>query len=90
MSHTSKSQRTQIYLPKKLRSEIDAARALTGQSLADFLRGSAVLKIKQLEYKKTNAENLSDEIIGSMDVKNNPWEGLDLLEWQRELRQDRS
>lgn len=84
MSHTS--QRTQIYLPKKLRAEIDEARAITGQNLSEFLRDSAKFKIEkmQIDIKSINEE--ISKMLESLDPKKSGWHGVDPLAWQRKVR----
>lgn len=86
MSHTS--QRTQIYLPKKLRAEIDAARALTGQSLAEFLRESAKFKIEHMQLSQKSINEEIAEMIDSLDPKKSGWYGIDPVKWQRKMRKE--
>lgn len=84
---TTSSLRTQIILPKDLRWEIERARRATGESLAEYLRKAAKERLEKVRKKKTGLELLARKI-GT--VKKSGWEGLDVLEWQRNMREDRN
>lgn len=84
---TTSSIRTQIILPKVLRQEIERVRRLTRESLGEYLRKAAQERLEREGKKKTDLEKLAREIIGS--VKKSSWEGLDVSEWQRQMREDR-
>lgn len=76
--------RTQIYLPKELREEIDRQCLLTGESLATYLRKAAENRIKSEKAKKADLKKLADDFIGSStrtDKEIKKW-----LEWAREER----
>lgn len=79
-------QRTQIYLPYDLRREIDKVRALSGESLAEYLRKGAEIKLKQDKKQKVDLKKLADEVIGSLKGYRTRKE---VLEWEREIRRDR-
>ncbi len=79
-------QRTQIYLPYDLRREIDRARALSGESLAEYLRKGAEIKLKQDKKQKVDLKKLADEVIGSLKGYRTKKE---VLEWEIEIRRDR-
>lgn len=81
------SMRTQIILPKVLRQEIERVRRLTKESLGEYLRKAAQERLVRERKKKTDLEKLAREVIGS--VKKSSWEGLDVSEWQRQMREDR-
>lgn len=88
MSYTL--QRTQIYLPRDLREEIDKLRALTGESMAEYMRKAARLRVKrEMENKKEKQDlkKLAKEITSG--VKKSGWDGVDVMRWQREIREDR-
>lgn len=85
MLHTS--QRTQIYLPKKLRGEIDKARREKGETLAEYLRRAAQLRLKKQKREKEDLAKLADQI--TKGVKKSGWDGIDVVEWQRKIREDR-
>lgn len=78
------AQRTQIYLPYDLRREIDKARALSGESLAEYLRKGAEIKLKQDKKRKADLKKLADEVIGSLKISDD-----EAKQWIKEIREDR-
>ncbi len=80
-------QRTQIYLPKSLRKDIDHHRASMGESLAEYLRKAAEERVKKGEKRKRELKKLAEEL--GTRVKKSGWEGIDVIKWQREIRKDR-
>lgn len=81
--------RTQIYLPEKLRREIDKQRAQTGESLSDYVRKAAEKRVQRNKKRKKSAQAVIREVLASMDPKKSGWRDVDVLEWQREIREDR-
>ena len=84
MSHTSV--RTQIYLPRELRKEIDRLRAISGESLAEYIRKATKARIKE-DSEGKDLKRLADRITSG--VNKSGWDGMNVSEWQREIRQDR-
>lgn len=82
-------QRTQIYLPEDLRREIDKHRAQTGESLANYVRKAAEDRLKKNKNKKKNARQIVIEAISSVDPERSGWKDVDVVEWQRAMREDR-
>ena len=78
--------RTQILLPKKLRGEGEKARRVTGESLAEYLRKAAMDRI---EREKKSAVDLTALARKIGTVKKSGWDDLDVIEWQRQMREDR-
>lgn len=78
--------RTQIIIPQNLREEIESARRATGESLAEYLRKAVIVRIEKEKKKKANLEALARKI-GT--VRKSGWEGIDVIKWQREVREDR-
>ena len=81
------SMRTQVIIPQNLRNEIESARRVTGESLAEYLRKATRERLERERKKRVNLELLARKI-GT--VKKSGWEGLDVLEWQRDIREDRN
>lgn len=77
-------QRTQIYLPYDLRREIDKVRVFSGESLAEYLRKGAEIKLKQDKKRKADLKKLADRFIGSS--KRSDQEIQEWLDWVREER----
>ncbi len=81
------AQRTQIYLPKDLRQAIDRDRREQKESLAGYLRKAAEERLARRKKQKADLKKLAEEFTSG--VKKSGWEGIDVLEWQREIRKDR-
>lgn len=81
-------QRTQIYLPEDLRREIDRSRRESGESLAQYLRKAAEQRLKTGKKRKTDLKKLVD-LLGSVSKEESGWKGINVMEWQREIRKDR-
>lgn len=81
------SLRTQIILPKKLRQKIEQARLAKGESLAEYLRTAAEERLKREQKRREGLAKLAKRIVGT--VKKSAWEGIDVVEWQREMRRDK-
>ncbi|MBU0569480.1 hypothetical protein KKB40_01715 [Patescibacteria group bacterium] len=78
--------RTQIYLPQDLRREIDRQRDTTGESLVEYLRKAAEVRIKKDRKKRFDLRKLADDVVGS--VKKGGWTGINVENWQRKIRED--
>lgn len=78
--------RTQIYLPEDLRRKIDKARS-ADESLSEYIRKSLEEKVKKEEKQKVDLKKLAKDVTSG--VKISGWEGIDVVSWQREIRQDR-
>lgn len=81
--------RTQIYLPQDLRREIDTARRWNNESLSDYLRKAARVRLEREKKEKAELKKLAKELGGSIDPKKSGWAGIDIDKWQREIRKDR-
>lgn len=84
MSNTS--HRTQIYLPDELRREIDRHR--NGESLSEYLRKAAEEKIKKDKKEKAKIQSVIKSL-KLLDPAESGWAGIDVIEWQRNIREDR-
>ena len=78
--------RTQIILPKALRQEIERVRRLTRESLGEYLRKAAQ---ERLEKEKKRSVNLALLVRKIGMVKKSGWKTVDVLKWQRKMREDR-
>lgn len=81
-------QRTQIYLPKDLREEIDRERRLRGESLAQYLRVAAEERLRKEKKLKLALKELAEQVIGAVDPQKSAWAGVDIEKWQHELRKE--
>ncbi|MBU3978612.1 hypothetical protein KKF69_04445 [Patescibacteria group bacterium] len=80
--------RTQIYLPKDLREEIDQQRYSTGESLAEYLRKAAEERLRREKKKKVDLKKFADEIIGMIKPGKEGWGGVNLEEWRKERQEE--
>ena len=78
--------RTQIILPKALRQEIERVRRLTRERLGEYLRKAAQ---ERLEKEKKRSVNLALLVRKIGMVKKSGWKTVDVLKWQRKMREDR-
>lgn len=81
-------QRTQIYLPSDLRQEIDKDRRERKESLAEYLRKAAEDRLLAKKKRKADLKKLAD-LLGSVSKEESGWKGINVMEWQREIRKDR-
>lgn len=77
-------QRTQIYLPYDLRREVDKARALSRQSLAEYTRKALERSLQREKARRSDLKKLADRFIGSS--KRSDKEVQEWLDWVREER----
>lgn len=78
------SQRTQIYLPYDLRREVDKARALSGQSLAEYTRKALERSLLREKATRGDLRKLANQVIGSLKISQD-----EAKKWVREIREDR-
>lgn len=87
MSYTSN--RTQILIPRNLREEIEKHRSVTGETLSEYLRRSAIERIAREKKKKADLKKLADEVIGSIKHGEGGWAGVkDTYKYVRKMRQE--
>ncbi len=78
--------RTQIYLPKNLREEINKTVLIRGQTLSEYLRQASLEQLEREKDRKFNLKKLAEEIVGSA-------KGLrtkdEVKQWEQQIRRDR-
>ena len=84
---TYTSLRTQITLPISLREEIEKARRITNESLAEYLREAVKIRLTRESSRRVNYKKLAEDIIGA--VPKSSWQGINASAWQKQMRQDR-
>lgn len=77
--------RTQIYLPEKLRREIDRDRAWRGESLAEYARQAMKNRAIQGKKKKTDLKKLADMIRNMRPTRTK----REAKVWIQDIREDR-
>lgn len=90
LADKSYSERTQISLSPTLRRVIDARRRLYGESLAEYLRKSAILRILAEEEEKEARLQAIRSFVGAGSKKDHPeWSTSKKIdEWQRKIRRE--
>ena len=87
MKKTSYSLRTQISLSPQLRKLIDQQRAYSQESLSDYLRKAAILRMVAEEVEKKNLEQIAQAVIGKVSKSKSGWRKTkDITVWQRKKR----
>lgn len=81
MQHT---QRTQLYIPDDLRTLIDRQRAISGESMAAYIRRATRAHAEKEKKGKTDLKKLADEVLGVPTIGHNLAE-----KWIKEIRRDR-
>lgn len=84
MSYTSV--RTQIYLPRDLREEIDKQRLATGESLAEYLRKAAQRRVEMAKNEKAQLKKLARGIVGAAKGTRT---NKEVKHWLKEIREER-
>lgn len=82
--------RAQIMLTVALKRSIEAKRRLTGETLSEYLRKAAWLRILTEEEEKKELKQLANALIGSVSLKNHPeWRTKKKLQgWLKRLREN--
>lgn len=81
--------RTQIYLPEELRRKIDQDRAKTGESLAGYMRRAVEDKVRKRKVNKKSPLEVVLEALDRVNPEESGWKDIDVVKWQREIREDR-
>ena len=84
-------QRTQISLPRTLRTQIDHDRRERKESLSEYMRKSAGERLTSKQNEKKRLAKLADELIGSIKVSDHPeWSTRKkVMAWQRKIRREK-
>ncbi|MFH1601439.1 MAG: hypothetical protein ABIB61_00595 [Candidatus Shapirobacteria bacterium] len=82
--------RTQVILTRLLKKIIDAQRKTTDESLSEYLRKAAYLRIVSEKAINQKLEGLANQLIGSVSLKSHPeWKTpRNLDRWLKNLRQE--
>lgn len=82
--------RSQVVLTASLKQWIEAKRRLTGETLSQYLRRAALLRLLAEEEEKKELERLAQLIIGSISLDKHPeWKTKKSLQkWLKDLRKE--
>ncbi|MFC1790718.1 hypothetical protein ACFLZP_04530 [Patescibacteria group bacterium] len=82
--------RSQVVLTRSLKKLIEAKRRLTGETLSQYLRKAALLRLLSEEEEQAELDKLAKLVIGSVSLKNHPqWQTKAKLQgWLKKLRNE--
>jgi len=82
--------RSQVILTASLKQWIEAKKRLTGETLSEYLRKAALLRLLAEEEDKKELERLAQLVVGSVNLKNHPeWKTQKKLQkWLKNLRKE--
>lgn len=86
-----KSVRTQITLTENLRALVTEMASERGESLSEYLRRAAIIKILLDKQEKEDLGKVASSLIGSIKSSDHPeWETTEKVhKWVRELREEK-
>lgn len=86
-----KSIRTQITLTKKIKSLIEEHARRQNESLSEYLRKAALIRLQLERNEREEREKVADQVIGSIDMTKHPeWSSeRKIYEWSRKIREDK-
>jgi len=81
--------RTQISLPNDLKALIDAYAAKYGESVSEYLRKAALVRMVIDDADKKDLERIANAVVGTIPKNKSGWKNVkDLAKWQSNLRRD--
>lgn len=89
-SDDNKGVRTQITLTQKLKTLVESASSLNGESLSGYLRKAALLRLKLEQQAHDERVKLAQKVIGSLKNTKNPlWKDKkSIYRWSRKIREE--
>lgn len=80
--------RTQITLTARLKQLIEESAANQGQSLSEYLRRAALLRLYVDQNEKGKLKRLSGSVIGSVDIRKHPEWNTErkVIAWVKQIR----
>lgn len=91
LTSSDKPVRTQITLTEQLKILVEAIAQEKGESLSEYLRKAAIVRLLVEETEKENLVNLAKRVIGSLNLDNHPeWKSRsNIQKWIRNIREER-
>jgi len=82
--------RTQIILTAHLKRLIEARRRITGETISEYIRRSALLRLLSEEEEEKELDRLANFLVGSVSLKKHPeWKSKERVKkWVKDLRKD--
>jgi len=86
-----KSVRTQITLTEQLKILVEGMAQEKGESLSEYLRKAAMVRLLVEEDKKQDLEKIALRAVGSLDLKKHPeWNTQKkVYRWVRKIREEK-
>jgi len=86
-----KSVRTQITLTEQLKILVEGIAQEKGESLSEYLRKAAIVRLLVEETEKENLVNLAKRVMGSLNLDNHPeWKDKNSIQkWIRDIREEK-
>lgn len=90
LTENDKSVRTQITLTKKLKKIVEDMASERGESLSEFLRKAAMIRVLVEDQGKEDLGRVAKRVIGSIDLKKHPvWKSKSgIYKWSRKIRKE--
>ena len=91
LSSDDKSVRTQITLTEQLKILVEGMAQEKGESLSEYLRKAAMLRLLVEEDRKQGLEKIALRAVGSVDLKKHPeWNTREkVYRWVRKIREEK-
>lgn len=91
LSKDDKSVRTQITLTEQLKILVEGIAQEKGESLSEYLRKAAMVRLLVEEDKKQDLEKIALRAVGSLDLKKHPeWNTQEkVYNWVRKIREEK-
>ena len=87
MKKTTYPLRTQISLSLQLRNLIDAQRVTLGESLSEYLRKAAILRMIAEDIEKKDLDLVAGAVVGKVAKSKSGWKKVkNIVEWQKKER----
>lgn len=92
LGKNDKSVRTQITLTKNIKSAVEDMASDRGESLSEFLRKAALIRLMLEREERESLANLAKKVIGSIKLEGHPnWSSKKAIyKWSREIRRDKN
>lgn len=89
MKTATYSKRTQISLSPQLKAIIESEGTLLKESLSEYLRKAAILRLLLQEIEKDKLTLVAESVIGKTPKNKGGWKNIkNIVNWQRKQRQN--
>lgn len=90
LSSDDKAVRTQITLTEKIKGLIEDVATARGESLSEYLRKAALIRLLLEDKEKGDLEKLAERVVGSVNLNSHPeWKTRSKVQkWVRNIRSE--